>query len=380
MSHVLPAAPMPTRPVGRVGLRTLTLLLAAALLAVLPAGMAQAASLPGAPTGVVGVAGDTSVTVSWVAPASGGGSQLTGYRVRYSTNGGSSWSSTISTGSTQPTFVVTRLRNGRAYVFQVRAANRSGSGPWSVTSAPVTPSAAPAPPPPPPTPPPSTAQHLAVPSYFYPGAFWSQLGAGAPTVGLAVVNPSSGPGTAPDPNYVSQVSQTRARGITVVGYVDTAYGSRALSAVEADVDRQYQWYGVDGIFFDEVPNECSNISYYQALADYVRAKPGTHEVVLNPGASTGECFMSASDVLITFEDTYAQYVGWHLSGWETKYPATRFWQLIIGASQTDLPNAIALSRSRNVGWIYVTPDTLPNPWDTLPDSGYWNQELSAAAA
>jgi len=276
---------------------------------------------------------------------------------------------------------VTRLRNGRAYVFQVRAANRAGTGPWSATTAAVTPSAVVTPPPPPPPPPPpSGAQHVAVPSYFYPGALWTQLDAGAPTVGLAVVNPSSGPGTAPDANYVNQVSQTRALGIKVVGYVDTAYGLRTLSSVEADVDRQYLWYGVDGIFFDQVPNECSKITYYQALADYVRTKTGSHQVVLNPGATTGECFMAASDLLITFEDTYANYVGWQLSGWETKYPASRFWQLIHTTSQADLASAVALTRSRNVGWIYVTPDTLTNPWDTLPASSFWNQELSAAAA
>jgi len=369
----------PRSPSTRVrpSVRALVLLLSAAFLAVLPVGVANAATPPGSPTGVAGVPGDGTVTLSWAAPASTGGSPLSGYRLRYSTNNGGSWSSSISTGSTASSFTVTRLRNGRQYVFQVRATNRVGNGSWSATSSPVTPTAAVTPPPPPPT---SNAQRIAVPSYFYPGTFWTQLGDGAPTVGLAVVNPNSGPGTAPDPNYVSQASATRARGIRVVGYVDTAYGLRTLSAVEADVDRQYEWYGVDGIFFDQVPNECSKIAYYQTLADYVRAKPGTHEVVLNPGASTGECFMSASDLLITFEDSYAQYVGWQLSGWETKYPASRFWQLVLGTTQADMPSAIALSRSRNVGWIYVTPDILPNPWDTLPGSSYWTQELNAAAA
>jgi len=377
MSRELSQASTSTRAKARLSLRALALLLAAGLLSVLPVGTADAASPPGAPTGVVGVAGNATVTLTWVAPAFNGGSPLTGYRLRYSSNAGASWSSTISTGSTGSTYTATRLRNGRSYVFQVRATNRAGNGAWSTPSAPVTPSTAP---PPPPPPAPSGGQHVAVPSYFYPGTYWSQLGAGAPTVGLAVVNPNSGPGAAPDPNYVAQVSQTRALGITVVGYVDTAYGSRSLATVEADVDKQYQWYGVDGIFFDQVPSDCAEISYYQALADYVRAKTGTHEVVLNPGASTGECFMSASDVLITFEDTYANYVGWQLSGWETKYPASRFWQLVIDTSQTDLPNAIALSRSRNIGWVYVTPDTLPNPWDTLPGPTYWSQELSAASA
>ena len=44
------------------------------------------------------------------------------------------------------------------------------------------------------------AARLASPAYFYPdcldnpACFWAQLDAGAPSVGLAVVNPDSGPG------------------------------------------------------------------------------------------------------------------------------------------------------------------------------------------
>jgi hypothetical protein len=34
---------------------------------------------------------------------------------------------------------------------------------------------------------------MAIPSYFYPGAYWTQLINGAPTVGLAIINLASGP-------------------------------------------------------------------------------------------------------------------------------------------------------------------------------------------
>ena len=39
---------------------------------------------------------------------------------------------------------------------------------------------------------------------------------------------------------------------------------------------------------------------------------------------------------------------------------------------------MALSRQRNAGYVYVTPDDLPNPWDTLPSGSYWTHELSLA--
>jgi len=57
----------------------------------------------------------------------------------------------------------------------------------------------------------AAAQSIAVPAYFYAGGnpnYWTQIdqaGQGA----LAVLNPNSGPGSAPDPNYVSAVRPQR---------------------------------------------------------------------------------------------------------------------------------------------------------------------------
>jgi hypothetical protein len=40
-----------------------------------------------------------------------------------------------------------------------------------------------------------------------------------------------------------------------------------------------------------------------------------------------------------------------------------------------MQRAITLSKQRNAGWVYVTNDVLPNPWDTLPADPYWTKEL-----
>ena len=379
---MISATPLPSGSRIRALFIALLLVLVAAIGTLAPTGTAVAASAPSAPTNLLGVALDRSVALTWVAPSSDGGRSITGYSVRYSTNNGSSWSSSRSTNSTSTKYTVTRLTNGRSYVFQVRATNRAGNSPWSVNSAPAVPAVAPPPPPPPPPPPSDLVQKVAVPSYFYPGSTWTQLESGAPTVGLAIINPNSGPGGSVDANYVSQVTSSRAKGITVIGYVHTSYGTRSLTVVKAEVDAYYAMYGVDGIFFDEVPEYCdvTKSAYYNDLYGYVRAKGGVRKVVLNPGTRTGECYMAASDIIVTFEDSYANYVGWVRSTWEANYPADRFWHLVINTSQANLANAIALSKSRKVGWVYVTPDVLTNPWDSLPDSSYWGQELLLAAS
>ncbi|MDQ1634069.1 MAG: large repetitive protein, partial [Frankiaceae bacterium] len=91
---------------------------------------------PGPPTAVVGHAGSTSATVTWLPPASNGGSPITGYTVtsspddRSTTVGGSAVSAQL-----------TGLTNGTSYTFTVRATNAKGSSAASTPSVAVTPRA-----------------------------------------------------------------------------------------------------------------------------------------------------------------------------------------------------------------------------------------------
>jgi hypothetical protein len=101
---------------------------------------------PTAPTGVVGVAGDGEVAVSWTAPASDGGSAITGYTVTASPGD----ATCPTTGDL--TCTVTGLTNGTPYTFTVTATNDVGTSEPSEPSAPVTPMA-PVDPPSPPSPP-----------------------------------------------------------------------------------------------------------------------------------------------------------------------------------------------------------------------------------
>lgn len=223
----------------------------------------------------------------------------------------------------------------------------------------------------------ATAQSMAVPAYFYPGSAWTQMDKAYPRPQIAVMNPASGPGRASDSQYVSAVHAAQAAGIAVVGYVHTSYASRSLSVVESEIDAYYRWYGVNGIFVDEASTNCTSESYYAKLNSYVKGKGGTARTILNPGTQTNECYVPAADVLLTFEGPYSQYVrSYSAPAWVARYPSSHFWHVIYATPTSGLAQAVSLSKTRGAGYVYVTPDTLPNPYDTLPTGSYWSGELT----
>ncbi|MHB1056908.1 MAG: putative Ig domain-containing protein [Rhodanobacter sp.] len=91
-----------------------------------------AAIAPGAPTIGTATAGNAQASVSFTAPASTGGSPITGYTVTSSPGG------LTGTGAGGPV-TVTGLTNGTAYTFTVTATNSAGTGGASAASNSVTP-------------------------------------------------------------------------------------------------------------------------------------------------------------------------------------------------------------------------------------------------
>lgn len=213
---------------------------------------------------------------------------------------------------------------------------------------------------------------VTLPAYFYPGSLWTSAASPPSSVRRTLIlNPGSGPGTQPDPNYVEAVASARNAGATVVGYVPTSYGVRAQDDVLADVDRYRQFYGVRDVFLDEVSSSAAQLPYYQGLSGHVRAVGGL--VLLNPGTHPDEGYMALSDQVVTFEGTYDSYRTAQVPAWTANYPATRFTHLVYSTSRRNVADALSLADRRRAGNVYVTDDGATNPWDTLPS--YWSDEL-----
>jgi len=100
--------------------------------------------LPGAPTAVLATRGSTLANLTWSAPASDGGSPITGYQVQVRT-GTTVVRTDVLTG-TATSAIITGLTNGTAYNFRVLAVNAQGVGAVSAASNTVTPATTPNPP------------------------------------------------------------------------------------------------------------------------------------------------------------------------------------------------------------------------------------------
>ena len=217
-----------------------------------------------------------------------------------------------------------------------------------------------------------------MPAYFYPGAGWTRAITSKPPPSVMILDvTSSGAGSAPNRNYQAAVKRAQGAGITIMGYSSTDYTRRPAAAVEADVTRYRSWYHVSDIFLDEVSSDGGAAAYYQRLASYIHSVNPGSTVMLNPGTYPDQRYMSIGDIVMVYENTYANYVKLRVPGWVRNYPAAKFANAIYATSGSELAGAISLSRQRNAGYIYVTGNSGANPYRTLP--AYWPAENAIIA-
>src|SRR3989442_9914263 len=181
---------------------------------------------------------------------------------------------------------------------------------------------------------------------------------------VAKVNPSSGPGTAPDATHLNGYNKLKAAGITVLGYVPTHYAADSIASKEILIDDYKNWYNLDGIFFDEMANSGQE-TYYSTLTNYVKNVDGMKMTVCNPGTSVPQSYVGTCDTLEIAESAGLPSLSTLQS--RTFYPnydKSNFFMLAHDTNsitQTDVTD-----RMPYVGYEYITNDVEPNPYDTIP--------------
>lgn len=222
---------------------------------------------------------------------------------------------------------------------------------------------------------------LLIPAYFSPEADagrreWGRLGQAASRLGpglMAVANPSNGPGRQRSASYAQVTAGVKEAGGRVLGYVHTCYGNRHRSsccprpagAVEEDIRSWRDWYGVEGIFFDEVSSSRDDVELYRRWIE--QAGSGSEETLsaLNFGVVPDPPMMDLRPaVLGVMEDA----CGEGEPNWPRLSPRRRSRSLFLlhgvpAARCQELAEKVVRA---GVGWLCLTDGVMPNPWDVLP--------------
>ncbi|WP_457443648.1 spherulation-specific family 4 protein [Roseateles sp. P5_E4] len=241
----------------------------------------------------------------------------------------------------------------------------------------------------------ASAIEIIVPAYFYPSWMpslneWHQLTWAAQQGAqvTAIMNPGNGPGLASNSDYVASVNEFRAAGGKVIGYVYTCYGvnhctsevppTRSTGEVLADAQKYANWYGVDGVFLDEMATQPGALPFYQTVSNSLRAAHPGWEIVGNPGVTPSAGYVPLANTLMSFEGSYSDFInGSFLSGLMNAASTGAIVHSVATVAQ--MQQVMGLARQHGLGAIYVTDGTMAsgNPYLHLPS--YWSAEVAAAA-
>jgi hypothetical protein len=227
------------------------------------------------------------------------------------------------------------------------------------------------------------AMRLWVPAYFYPfGAGlreWNRLIASAKSVPIvAIVNPASGPGDHVDTNFAAMIPRARRAGVTVVGYIGTQYTRKPLEQVKREIETFLRFYpDIQGFHFDEQSSDARGVDYYAELHRYVHRRIPDAVVLTNAGTScdVGYAARPASDVISLFEREHG-FGEFRPPAWASRFPGSRFCiQAHNVATEEHMRRSIRRAAQFEVGYVFLTDDAGPNPYDRLPS--YWDAEVEA---
>ena len=118
--------------------------------------------------------------------------------------------------------------------------------------------------------------------------------------------------------------------------------------------------------------DATNVNYYTTVGSYAKSL-GMTLTVGNPGTDISENLVYSMDVFIINENpnmpSLSAFQGWHLN-----YPKSKWSDITYGLTTPVFP-ANMQTLGVYLGWVWLTDDVLPNPYDTIPS--YFESEVSA---
>ena len=166
-----------------------------------------------------------------------------------------------------------------------------------------------------------------------------------------------------NPDILWATQKMQSAGIVTTGYVYTNYAARDPEICKQRIDLYKRLYGTTGIHFDQMSNVAGNEGYYSNLNAHVKST-GMTFTMGNPGTSIPESYVGTVDTIIVYENkglpTISTLKDRTFNG---KYDKNNFGAIPHFIARYDV-TWVAQAREV-VGYVYVTNDKMPNPWDTL---------------
>lgn len=179
-----------------------------------------------------------------------------------------------------------------------------------------------------------------------------------------------------DPNFETLIKRLKGAGATVLGYVTVRTTIVPIATIKADIDEWRRLYpAINGIFFDKMGTDSGQafVDYYVALTSHIHSA-GFFPSIGNPGTPLG-----AAQAPLWDSASFDIAVVWEAS----TFPAENVIKddVANGMIERSLSNKAGLVHSisnlktnlagvsllrKYVGMIYVTDDTPPNLWVSLP--------------
>ncbi len=209
---------------------------------------------------------------------------------------------------------------------------------------------------------------IIIPLYTYPGSTWSAITTAKTTYPLvpitAVINPNSGPGMSSDPNYVSGIKSMQGAGVVVLGYIWTNYGKITIQRAENQIRNYWNWYHINGIFFDGMSNVNGWQHYYSTLTSFAKSL-GMSITFGNPGTSTIAGYVGTVNSICVYENPGdPSTAAVQSAAFGGTYSKSNFGIIAYGSNLPDPAYLTAVSPY--VGWVYFSDMSLPNPYGPLP--------------